>query len=189
MLWRLTTASSAFKYVLLLVALLAAGPESGEGAFPVDDGWVTPTRAASESDDPFPLVVLDRVVDGKYLVFLVGPEEWELVVPVRACVTGGAGGWCSAAMQQDNAAARARIEEKLQLLRARGRPRRATFPRSAAVRASPLRTSSSHTYRPRRSVDSSPTLRPPGASAVLAGAAAPFSPPSAPARPASPPRR
>src|SRR5690606_26117390 len=119
-------------------------------------------------------LVLDRVVDGKYFVFLVGPREVELVVPADACAAGRAAAWCRAALEQDDAAARARIEDKLAQLRQRARPRRVVSGRLLTrLRAG----------RP------GPRRRPRVAGAARAGAIAPASPPPAPPRPLSPLRR
>lgn len=134
MLWKLTAGIQMIKYSFALLALLAADLE------PAAEPHPTPARspaarstsapAASpvftfSAGDGFPLVVPDRLVDGKYIVFLIGPREAELAVPVTACLTGRAGPWCPQALRQDAPGARARIEDKLDQLRARGRPRRA----------------------------------------------------------------
>src|SRR5690606_2505221 len=120
MLGTLTAGWKRVQYTLLLFAALAAAGTADEP--PQLDGL--PRVEGEQRLDGYPLLVLDRVVDGKYFVFLVGPREVELVVPADACTAGRAAAWCRAALEQDDAAARARIEDKLAQLRQRARPRR-----------------------------------------------------------------
>lgn len=76
--------------------------------------------------------VVDRIVDGKHVVLLVGEAELERIVPLESLPSGiGAGDWlhvsfsgetlAEAALDPDGAAAaHSRVAAKLALLRQRG---------------------------------------------------------------------
>ncbi len=51
-------------------------------------------------------VVLDRIVDGRYAVFLIGPDEEELIIPLVLCAPGRGAGLCTLLARASDEAAR-----------------------------------------------------------------------------------
>lgn len=88
---------TAVKFIMMLAALTGSMGSAAGGLFHFAEPRAGP-------------IVLDRVVDGNYAVFLIGTEEIEVVVPMA--------GQVDPSVDHDPEA-RARIEAKLAALRAR----------------------------------------------------------------------
>lgn len=105
---------TTLKYITWIVWALAAA--TGTVAWDVADG----EKAVHQVGHALQPVVLDRIVDGRYAVFLIGPDEEELIIPLVLCAPGRGAGLCTLLARASDEAARSRIEEKLSVLRSRG---------------------------------------------------------------------